>query len=139
MTSKDFFKKFGLAGFAFFLLKGLVWLGVGGAALVGLSSKNNTSTMTTTPSTALKVAVYDTYVRRKQGGIMHFDILVDAREQDIEKIHAYGREYLSTKGQAGQPLTAKECRFCHIENAKGPIEAAILKKGYYIIEMEGCD
>ncbi|MBX2891502.1 MAG: DUF2024 family protein [Saprospiraceae bacterium] len=86
----------------------------------------------------MKVAVYDTYVPKKQGGIMHFDILVDANERDLEKIYAYGREYLASKGQAGQPLTAKECRFCHVENAKGPIEAAILKKGYYIIEMEGC-
>lgn len=139
MFNKDFFKKFGLAGFAFFLIKGLVWLGIGGAALFGLSSKNSTSNMTSTSGTVLKVAVYDTYVPKKQGGIMHFDILVDANERDLEKIYAYGREYLASKGQAGQPLTAKECRFCHVENAKGPIEAAILKKGYYIIEMEGCN
>ncbi len=94
--------------------------------------------MNTTPETALKVAVYDTYVPKKQGGIMHFDILVDANEKDLEKVYAYGREYLASKGQAGQPLTAKECRFCHYETIKGPIEEAIRKKGYYIVEMEGC-
>lgn len=70
---------------------------------------------------------------------MHFDILVDANEKDLEKIYAYGREYLASKGQAGQPLTARECRFCHYEVIKGPIEAAIRKKGYYIVEMEGCN
>lgn len=139
MLNKIFFKKFGPAGFAFFLLKGLLWLGIGGTAMLGLSSKNSKLDMTTTSDAAMKVAVYDTYVPKKQGGIMHFDILVDANERDLEKIYAYGREYLASKDQAGQPLTAKECRFCHVENAKGPIEAAILKKGYYIIEMEGCN
>ena len=87
----------------------------------------------------LRVAVYDIYVPKKQGGVMHFDILVDANEKDLEKIYGYGKAYLKTKGQEGQPLTAKECRFCHVENAKGPIEDSIRLKGYYIIEMEGCN
>lgn len=86
-----------------------------------------------------KVSVYDTYVPKKQGGVMHFDILVDSNEKDLEKIYGYGREYLLSKGQEGQPLTAKECRFCHVENAKGAVEDSIQAKGYYIIEMEGCN
>jgi cytochrome c len=70
---------------------------------------------------------------------MHFDILVDANEKDIEKIYGYGKEYLKSKGQEGQSLTAKQCRFCHIENARGAMEDSITAKGYYIIEMEGCN
>jgi hypothetical protein len=135
MTKKSIlglFQKFGLAGFAFFLLKGLVWLAIGGAALLGITSKNKLSMQT-------KVSVYDTYVPKKQGGVMHFDILVDSNEKDLEKIYGYGREYLLSKGQEGQPLTAKECRFCHVENAKGAMEDSIQAKGYYIIEMEGCN
>ncbi len=96
--------------------------------------------MKPTSTVILKVAVYDTYVPKKAGGIMHFDILVDANEKDLEKIYAYGREYLTSKGQAGQPLTARECRFCHYEIIRGgPIEAAIRQKGYYIVELEGCN
>lgn len=86
----------------------------------------------------LKVSVYDTYVPTKEGGIMHFDILVDSEEKDLEKIYRYGKEFLTSKGQAGQPLSATECSYCHVENAKGAIEDAITAKGYYIIEMEGC-
>jgi hypothetical protein len=103
-----------------------------GAALLGFTSKNDSSMQ-------LKVSVYDTYVPKKEGGVMHFDILVDANEKDLENIYGYGREYLRSKGQEGQPLTSKECRFCHVENAKGEVEDSITTKGYFIIEMEGCN
>lgn len=132
MKNKSLLRKFGLAGFAFFLWKGLVWLAVGGAALHGFTSKNDSHMQ-------LNVSVYDTYVPKKQGGVMHFDILVDANEKDLEKIYGYGRAYLQSKGQEGQPLTSKQCRFCHVENAKGTMEDSIKAKGYYIIEMEGCN
>ena len=129
---KNVIQKFGLAGFAFFLLKGGGWLGIGGATLLGLTSKNDLPMQ-------LKVSVYDTYVPKKNGGVMHFDILVDSNEKDLDKIHGFGREYLKTKGQDGQPLTSKQCRFCHVENAKGEMEDSITAKGYFIIEMEGCN
>ena len=64
----------------------------------------------------MKVAVWDTYVSRKDGSIMHFDIIAPEDIQDPITIHQYGKEYLKTKGQEAQPLTSKECRFCHIEN-----------------------
>ena len=84
MEYKNLIQKFGLAGFAFFLLKGLVWLGIGGAALFWSTSKNDSSMQ-------LKVSVYDTYVPKKQGGVMHFDILVDSKESDIDKIYGFGK------------------------------------------------
>jgi hypothetical protein len=133
MKNKGLFKKFGWAGLAFFTLKGLLWLVVGGAALSGFSSKKSLN------MEQLKVSVYDTYVPKKQGSVMHFDILVASTEKDLQKIYGYGKEYLKSKGQEGQPLTAKECRFCHIENARGAVGDSITAKGYYIIEMEGCD
>ncbi len=86
----------------------------------------------------LKVSVYDTYVPKRDGGLMHFDILVRDTEQDLTKIYDYGKAYLKTKGQEGQPLTSKECRFCHIEQVEDMVESSIRQKGYYIIEMEGC-
>jgi Domain of unknown function (DUF2024) len=133
MKFNNLSKNLGLAGFAFFLCKGLLWLAIGGGALLQFSSKKS-STM---PS--LSVSVYDTYVPKKQGGTMHFDILVASTEKDLQKIYDYGKTYLKTKGQEGQPLSAQECRFCHVENAKGAIEDSIVAQGYYIIEMEGCN
>lgn len=86
----------------------------------------------------MKIAVFDTYVTKRDGAVMHFDILVPEGEKTEEKIHAFGKEYLATKGQDGQPLTSKECRFCHIEQASEEVEADVAAKGYSIIEMEGC-
>lgn len=87
----------------------------------------------------MKVAVWDTYVTKKNGRNMHFDILVQEEETDAEKIFAYGKEYLKTKGQENSSLTTKECNFCHIDKATEEIESSIIKNGFYIIEMEGCE
>lgn len=87
----------------------------------------------------MKVAVWDTYVTKKDGSVMHFDIIALEAIKDTSIIYAYGREYLKSKGQNGQPLTSKECKFCHIETLKPQWESDIKQKGYYIIEMENCE
>ena len=86
----------------------------------------------------MEVAVWDTYVTKKDGSIMHFDIIAPEEIKDTTVIYGYGREYLKTKGQEGQPLTSKECRFCHIETVRPLWEVEIKQKGYFIIEMENC-
>lgn len=87
----------------------------------------------------MEVAVWDTYVQKKDGTLMHFDIVAPISVRDANIIHSYGRIYLEEKKQEGQPLTAKECRYCHIEKANEQMEDTILKKGYFIIEMQGCN
>lgn len=94
------------------------------------SNKNNSK---------MKIAVWDTYVTKKDKTIMHFDIVVPTTLKDTSIIYGYGKEYLATKGQEGQALTSKECRFCHVEKAPEDIENIINQKGYYIIEMQGCN
>lgn len=86
-----------------------------------------------------RVNVWDTYVIKKDGNIMHFDIIAPIEITDTITIYDYGKEYLKTKGQEGQPLTSKHCRLCHIENLRPAWEAEIKEKGYFIIEMEGCN
>ncbi|AMO20995.1 DUF2024 family protein [Flavobacterium columnare] len=87
----------------------------------------------------MKVAVWDTYVTKKEGDVMHFDIIVP---QEIVTnpaiIYNYGKEYLKTKGQEGQKLASEECKFCHIDSLEPQWEEEIHKKGYFIIEMENC-
>ncbi|MGO8700769.1 MAG: DUF2024 family protein [Limisphaerales bacterium] len=109
----------------------------------------------------MKVAVYDTYVVKKDGKTMHFDVIVPEGESH-ERVLAFGREYLKSVGQEGQTLTTRECKFCHVESASAEIERtinqifevpgsrhpnasatveaerAIHQRGYYIKEMEGC-
>lgn len=87
----------------------------------------------------MQVAVWDTYVTRKDGRIMHFDIIAPVEIKDLTKILTFGKSYLKTKGEEMQALTAKECQFCHIESVQLAWENEILEKGYYIIEMQNCN
>ena len=87
----------------------------------------------------MKVAVWDTYVTKKDGSVMHFDIIAPSSVKDTAVIYEYGRAYLKTKGQEGQPLTSKECRFCHVRSLQPQWEADIKKQGYFILEMENCE
>ena len=85
----------------------------------------------------MEVAVWDTYVKKKNGTVMHFDIIVP--KNTYEKIvYGYGCQYLHTKGEDGQQITAEACSFCHIEQAGKEIESSINRMGYFILEMEGC-
>lgn len=86
----------------------------------------------------MQVAVWDTYITKKDGTIMHFDIIAPDHIKDEKEIHTYGKEYLFSKNQDGQSLTAKECRYCHIEKANDEMIQSIQQKGYFIIEMENC-
>ena len=87
----------------------------------------------------MQVAVWDSYVTKKDGTVMHFDIIAPSQVRDTDVIYNYGSEYLKTKGQEGQPFTSNECRFCHVETVKPEWETDIKQQGYYIYEMENCD
>ena len=89
-------------------------------------------------TTQRKVNVWDTYVTKQNGKIMHFDIIVPTEIRDAATIYNFGKEYIKTKGQEGQPLDSKQCRLCHIETLRPEWQKDIDLKGYFIIEMEGC-
>lgn len=87
----------------------------------------------------MQVAVWDTYVTKKDGTVMHFDIIAPTEIKETDVIYGYGKDYLKEKGQESQELSAKECSFCHIETVLPQWEADINEKGYTIIEMENCN
>ncbi len=87
----------------------------------------------------MQVTVWDTYVIKQDGTVMHFDIIAPETEKDTAVIHNYGKAYLKNKGQEGQSLTAKECRRCHVRDLQAQWEADINRQGYYILEMENCE
>lgn len=87
----------------------------------------------------MKVAVWDTYVTRNDGSVMHFDIVVPDELKDEDIIHTFGQQYLSGKGQDGLKLDSEECRYCHIEVAPAYVVGDIERQGFHIIEMENCN
>ena len=87
----------------------------------------------------MQVAVWDTYVIKKDRSVMHFDIIAPKEIIETDVIYSYGKDYLKGKGQENQELSAKECSFCHIETVLPHLEAEINEKGYSIIEMENCN
>lgn len=86
----------------------------------------------------MKVSVWDTYVDRTDGKVMHFDILVPQSLQDADKVFEFGKEYLTSKPFETGKLSAEECQFCHVEQASEDVIKDIEDKGYHIIEMEYC-
>jgi hypothetical protein len=86
----------------------------------------------------MECAVYDTYVKRKDGKIMHFDVVVEASTPH-EKAVEYGKKYLASVGQDGQKMTQEECQFCHVQEAPPMVQRDIESTGYYIQKMEGCN
>ena len=86
----------------------------------------------------MQISVWDTYVSRADGSLMHFDILVPSTITKPQVIYSYGEDYLKTKPFATGKLSAKACRFCHMEVAPPDIAKGVEKLGYYIIEMENC-
>lgn len=87
----------------------------------------------------MNVAIWDTYVTKKDGTVMHFDIILPQEIKNEETVFKFGKEYLKGKGQEEQALTSKQCQFCHIEIIKPHWEEAIIQNGYYIYEMENCN
>lgn len=90
----------------------------------------------TTKRHNMKVQVFDTYVHREDGSVMHFDIVVDEAERDENSVFAYGRDYLISKGERGVDLDTSRCRFCHVETPTDEMIDDIERRGYHIIEMD---
>jgi hypothetical protein len=87
----------------------------------------------------MKIAVFDTYVTRPDGRLMHFDILVPDASRAQEQVLAFGRRYLAARGLPAHQLSAEECRFCHMEIAPEPVVEQIAREGFAIIELANCE
>ena len=85
---------------------------------------------------AMDIHVYDTYVKNKNGDIMHFDVITDV--QELEKALEYAKQWLATIGEGDAKVTGEECRFCHTQEAPPQVVNEIKEKGFFIQKMEGC-
>lgn len=80
--------------------------------------------------------VYDTYVKAKNGRIMHFDVVLD--EQDQDKALACARKWLASIGHPDAIITQENCAFCHSAEAPPELRKQIDDQGYAIYKLEGC-
>ena len=65
----------------------------------------------------MECAVYDTYVTKKDGKTMHFDVIVESSTPH-EKAIGYGKEYLKDAGQEGQSITQENVNSVTSKSAK---------------------
>ncbi|MCW3462659.1 DUF2024 family protein [Chitinophaga nivalis] len=85
----------------------------------------------------MEVAVFDTYVKKRAGGYMHFDIIV-TKETSFEKVLFFGNAWLQSKWPGAPAVLPKDCRFCHLTAVIPRWEKQIQQLGYFIHELEGC-
>jgi hypothetical protein len=84
----------------------------------------------------LKVAVWDTYIKKRNGSVMHFDIIVPENFNNQEEIFKYGEDFVKSKGENEVTLDAAQCQFCHIEDVTTEVRDAIADNGHYILAMD---
>ena len=84
----------------------------------------------------MEVAVWDTYVTKKDGNALHFDIIVPNSLKDKAIIYQFGKDYLVSKNEGNSPLDTDECQFCHIEEPTAEMVGSIKTQGYFILEMD---
>lgn len=84
----------------------------------------------------LTVAVWDTYVMKKDGSVMHFDIMVPEDFNDQKTIFKYGEDYAKSKGENYPVIDTTKCQFCHVEQVTSEARDGIADNGHYILEMD---
>lgn len=84
----------------------------------------------------MEVKVWDTFVKKGNGNVMHFDIIVPGSMTDQNMVFRYGEKYLRDSGIRNVALDAAQCQYCHIGEPTEEMINAIADHGYYILEME---
>ena len=84
----------------------------------------------------MEIHVYDTYVKARDGHIMHFDVFTSEKNQPLAI--EYAQQWLTSIGEGDAVVTSKECRFCHSQTAPTHVTDNIKQHGFYIYKMEGC-
>ena len=80
--------------------------------------------------------VFDTYVKSKQGHVMHFDVVTD--ESNVSKAILFAKEWLKSVGEENATVSTNECKFCHTESVPDDVEIEIMTNGYFISKLDGC-
>ncbi|NQZ82391.1 MAG: DUF2024 family protein [Colwellia sp.] len=81
----------------------------------------------------MKIHVYDTHVKTKTGGYVHFDVFVD--DAHVNKAKQYAQQYISALGIEPEQIELNSCQFCHSEIANPEVQTTIIRQGHYILPL----
>ncbi|EOD79136.1 hypothetical protein D515_02053 [Grimontia indica] len=84
----------------------------------------------------MAIHVYDTYATSSSGKILHFDVLL--REKSDELAVKYAKAWLAEIGEADATVKSGNCAFCHTAADLPEFDSEINEKGYAIYKLEGC-
>ena len=125
-SAKKVAKRFGVAAFLFFFIKGLIWLAVFfGLAKLIFPGKDHPV------SEAFSVWVASAKDTSEQ--ILQLKLVVPANLQDTAKVRAYGQEHLKENPAQKTLLSIEHCSSCEIEIDEA-IEKAVDEKGYAVFK-----
>lgn len=85
----------------------------------------------------MRLDVYDTYITLIDGSRMHFDVLLP-QGNDLSRAYEAARQWIKEIGCEAEGVQLDHCRFCHSQVAEPEVEKSIGKRGYAILQMEGC-
>lgn len=80
--------------------------------------------------------VFDTYAKTAQGRIMHFDVVLD--EKNNAKALGYAKSWIESIGIQDAIVTQENCIFCHRAETPSELLKQINSQGYAIYKLEGC-
>ncbi|MGR9044100.1 MAG: DUF2024 family protein [Gammaproteobacteria bacterium] len=80
--------------------------------------------------------VFDTYAKTTKGRIMHFDVVLDTKDQ--ERAMQYARQWLESIGESDAIVNQANCVFCHSAEAPPELRKQIDMQGFAIYKLEGC-
>ncbi|MGR9116371.1 MAG: DUF2024 family protein [Gammaproteobacteria bacterium] len=80
--------------------------------------------------------VFDTYAKTAKGRIMHFDVVLDSKDQELAM--KYAKQWLEGIGETDVVVNQANCVFCHSADAPPELRQQIDEQGYAIIKLEGC-
>lgn len=119
-------KRFGVAAFLFFFIKGLVWL----AVFFGLAKLFFPDR---TEQTAGELSVWHAYAIDTSDQMLHFKMVVPEAVQDTAAIIEYGRHFLREQRGSGHALSVKYCPTCTVQQDK-ILKNTIKEKGYAVYD-----
>ena len=83
----------------------------------------------------MNVAIWDTYIKRANGSVIHIDIVVPEEVKSEATIYSYGQVYLSSIAEEGE-IDSDYCQYCHVEEPTTQMVNDINNKGFSIIRLE---